>query len=91
MVPISTTKSTGPTPPRRNAAEAWLRKYLNTLSDWQTYLTPDGAGLENRAQSVTDAFFGPKVLKGAAWLFGTHLCQQATASAAAILATIDSA
>jgi hypothetical protein len=73
-----------PIPPtRRNGVEIYLRRYLNSVSDWNTYLAT--GSLEGQAKAVTGAFFGARVLKGAALLLGAHLTQQATASAASLL------
>ena len=81
----SSTRRTTSSPPaiKHNGAEAWLRRYLNGVSDWRTFLS--AGSLEKQAAGVTGTYFGAQALKSAAFLFGVHLSQQVSASAASLV------
>ena len=72
-------------PLQRNGINAYLQRYLNTITDWQTYSEAiDTAGFSQQVKNVTAAYFGSRKLKGLSLLLAAHLLQQVTASLVSI-------
>jgi len=73
-------------PTRRNGVTTYFRRYLDTVSNWQTYSdVTDGDEFREKFRTVTTNFFGSRKLKGMSFLLAAHLLQQTTASIASLI------
>ena len=85
---MNITHPTQQSPFKRNGATAYVRRYLNAVSDWQTYAgvdptRPQAAG--DIVRQLTADYFSPGKLKGIALLLAAHLTQQAVSGLATAL------
>lgn len=85
---MNITHPTQQSPFKRNGATAYVRRYLNAVSDWQTYAgvdptRPQAAG--DIVRQLTADYFSPGKLKGIALLLAAHLTQQTISTLATVL------
>ena len=73
-------------PLNRNGINSYLQRYLNTVSNWQTYRdASDEESFQDKAKAVTQSYFGSRKLKGLSFLLTAHVVQQVSASLVSIL------
>jgi len=85
---MNITHPTQQSPLKRNGVTDYVRRYLDTVSDWQTYAGVDitrPAAVGDAVRRVTTDYFSPRKLKGVALLLAAHLAQQVVSTLATTL------